>query len=296
MSQWTHLLENLGIWEGSFSYFSSEGIETSSIPSRVSLEGLYDNQQICQTVQMLSADRTTVISERVLNYQALSRSVLVFKTGAFSQGSMQYGPFSEFGAELGFKWGDRRCRLVQLFDKDANLSTFTLIRECRKGTDTDDIHWANQHPLSVETCIGEWSGTAITLYADLSPAQTTATYTRYQWQGDRLIETSEYASQSINRHWQPQTSTQASFAKPSPTASRATVVFDTEHKAHQWRTILFPGGMASITPRIIPKRQAFHLEAVWYVSGIHRQCMMRHYNAFGEWTALTLTDEHKEGG
>ncbi|MEB3213327.1 MAG: DUF3598 family protein, partial [Leptolyngbyaceae bacterium] len=201
MSQWTHLLENLGIWDGQFQYFSSQGIEIESTPSRVSLEGLENHQRIRQVVQMLSTDRQTVVSERVLDYRTLNRSVLVFPSGAFSQGSMQYGPFSEFGAELGFISGDRRCRLVQLFDKESNFSKLTLIPEYRQGTDTEDIHRLNARPFRVEDWLGEWHGTAMTLYADLSPATEGSVKAHLSREGDRLIEDSHQQGHSTHRQW-----------------------------------------------------------------------------------------------
>ncbi len=127
-SQWANLLHNLGAWQGSFTRLSPQGEIQQDIPTLVTFEGVNDNQTIRQTVQHFSLDGE-VVTEKVLVYSSLNRGVLFFEDGAFSQGSIQFGPFSEFGAELGFINGNRRLRLVQLFDKDSNLSRLTLIRE-----------------------------------------------------------------------------------------------------------------------------------------------------------------------
>ncbi|MEL6224479.1 MAG: DUF3598 family protein [Cyanobacteria bacterium J06627_8] len=290
MSQWTHLLKNLGIWEGSFTHFSNEGIKKSSVPSRVSLEGLDNNRTVSQVVQMLSADRQTVVSERNLRYQTLSRSILVFESGAFSQGSMQYGPFSDFGAELGFIWGDRRCRLVQLFDKDSQLSAFTLIREYRQGADTDDLHQLNARPLKIDDLVGDWRGTATTLYPDWSPDSEAVTQMVVQKEGDRLIETS--TTSPATRQWHIRACPSVS-ATGSTTDSTPITLLEAGQASQQLRAILFPGGVMSTTPQIIPKREAFNLEATWYVTADHRQRMIRQYNHTGAWNALTLVDERR---
>jgi hypothetical protein len=121
-SQWECLLQNLGEWQGSFTRVSPQGEILEDTPSIVCLEGLNDNQTIRQTIR-LGTD------EKILEYSSLGRGVLFFQNGAFSQGSIQLAPFSEFGAELGLIDENIRLRLVQLFDKNGQLNQFTLIRE-----------------------------------------------------------------------------------------------------------------------------------------------------------------------
>ncbi|MEQ9486565.1 MAG: DUF3598 family protein [Coleofasciculus sp. F4-SAH-05] len=166
-SQWECLLENLGEWQGSFTRFSpqrkpltpSEVEMLTDTPTVVSLEGLNQNKTVRQVIRRYPPNRD--VEETVLEYSTLARSVLFFETDAFSQGSMQWGTFSEFGAELGLIAGNRRLRLVQLYDKDAQLSQLTLIREKRAGTDTPE-----RPPLTVDRLLGEWQGEAVTLYPD----------------------------------------------------------------------------------------------------------------------------------
>ncbi|MCY7390505.1 MAG: DUF3598 family protein, partial [Leptolyngbyaceae cyanobacterium CAN_BIN12] len=124
-SQWDCLLQNLGEWQGSFTRFSAEGNELEDTPTVVSLEGLNGNQTIRQIIRRLASEPT----EKILEYSTLGRGILFFEDGAFSQGSLQFAPFSEFGAELGLIHGDRRLRLVQLFNRDSQCDRVTLIRE-----------------------------------------------------------------------------------------------------------------------------------------------------------------------
>lgn len=97
---------------------------------------------------MLSPDRKAVVSEHMLHDESLHCSTLVLKAGTFSQGSMHYSYFSAFGAEFGFKWGDRRLRLVQLFDKNAQLSSRSLIRKYHQGTEITETHHLSGQELT----------------------------------------------------------------------------------------------------------------------------------------------------
>ena len=158
-SQWECLLKNLGEWQGSFTRISPQGEQLEDIPTVVSLEGLNNNQTIRQIIRRLPPGQP--VNEKVLEYSSLNRSTLFFENGAFSQGSIQWGPFSEFGAELGLIESDRRLRLVQLYNKDGQLERLTLIREKLAGTNTPE-----RPPLTVEQLLGEWLGEAVTIYPD----------------------------------------------------------------------------------------------------------------------------------
>src|SRR4028118_1487371 len=109
-SQWERLLKNLGEWQGSFTRFSPQGEQLEDTPTVVSLEGLNDNQTIRQIVHRLPPDQP--VEEKVLEYSSLSRSILFFENGAFSQGTIQWAPFSECGAELGLIEGRSEERRV----------------------------------------------------------------------------------------------------------------------------------------------------------------------------------------
>ncbi len=156
-TQWESLLQNLGEWQGSFTPFSPQGELLEDIKSVVSLAGLNNNQTIRQVVSRQGQQ------DLVLEYSSLAKSTLFFANGAFSQGSIQLAPFTEFGAELGLIYENRRLRLVQLFDKNGLLDKITLIREHLAGTETLD-----SPALQVDELLGEWQGEAVTIYPDFS--------------------------------------------------------------------------------------------------------------------------------
>src|SRR4028119_253542 len=155
-SQWDCLLQNLGEWQGSFTRFSPQGEQLEDTPTVVSLEGLNDHQTIRQIIRRLPPGQP--VDEKVLEYSSLGRNTLFLENGAFSQGSIQWGPFAEFGAELGLIEGNRRLRLVQLFDKDSQLAQLTLIREKLADTEAPE-----RPPLTLEQLLGEWQGEAVTI-------------------------------------------------------------------------------------------------------------------------------------
>ena len=157
-SQWDNLLCNLGAWEGSFTSLSPQGEIQADTPTLVTLEGVDDNKMVRQTIDQFSVGRAEVTQHRVLEYRSLGRGILLFAGGAFSQGSIQLAPSTEFGAELGFIWAEHRLRLVQLFNEAHQFSGLTLIREHLQGNQT-----ADRPPLTVEQLIGEWQGESITI-------------------------------------------------------------------------------------------------------------------------------------
>ncbi len=114
-SQWECLLQNLGEWQGSFTQFSLQGKLIEDVPTVVSFEILNDNQTMRQIVRRLPPNQP--IQEKVLEYSSLGRQVLFFDSGAFSQGSIQLSPFSEFGAEQGlirqFKFEVHHCLMYE---------------------------------------------------------------------------------------------------------------------------------------------------------------------------------------
>ena len=268
-SQWENLLKNLGAWQGSFTRLSPWGEVVEDIPTLVTLEGLNENQTVRQTIQHFSLDGEAV-QTKVLEYSSLNRSVLFFENGSFSQGSIQFGPFSEFGAELGFIDEDRRLRLVQLFDTDSNLSSLTLIRECRMNTE------APRPALTVEMLLGDWQGEAVTLYPDWRSPDIYPTTLSLQLQGDRL-------SQRITTPSLKFTST-AKVDGP-------VLLFDQREPAVQ--VLLLPDGASCTAPQAIPKGQPFFLEAGWLVEENLRQRLIRSYDAQGGWSSLTLVIERK---
>ena len=270
-SQWSNLLKNLGAWQGSFTRLSPQGEIQEDNATVVTLAGLNDNQTVRQTIQYLASPEVKVGRDLVLEYSTLNRGILLFENGAFSQGSIQFGPFSEFGAEFGFINGDRRLRLVQLFDTDSRLSSFTLIREQRLNTATVE----RQH-LTLEMLLGEWQGEAVTIYPDWRSPDIYPTNLSIKYEGDRLSHKLTTPRFEL-----------ASTAK----INGATLLFDQGNCPMQ--VLLLPDGASCNTPLEIPKRRPFLLEAGWLVADNLRQRMIRSYDERGGWISLTLVTERR---
>ncbi|MBI4782905.1 MAG: DUF3598 family protein [Oscillatoriophycideae cyanobacterium NC_groundwater_1537_Pr4_S-0.65um_50_18] len=276
VSQWDSLLCNLGAWQGSFSYFSPEGRLKDDILSRVTLEGINEKQTVRQTIEQFSPQTGEVNYQKVLEYSTLGRSILLFKAGDFSQGSMQSAPFSEFGAELGFIQGDRRLRLVQMFDKNSALSSLTLIREQRQQAEMPSETPFDAALLRVEQLVGNWQGEAVTLYPDWRSPHRYDTRLSVQVEGDRLVQHLTTPEMNFNS-----------------VAAIEGSILRFEQGKYPIQVLLLPGGASSNTPVQIPRRQPFFLEAGWLIAPNLRKRMIRSYDAQGGWSSLTLVTEQK---
>ena len=273
-SQWECLLKNLGEWQGSFTRFSPQGEQLEDTPSVVRLEGLNDNHTIRQTLRFLPRDRP--VEEKVLEYSSLARSVLFLENGAFSQGSMQWGPFSEFGAELGLIEGNCRLRLVQLFNKQSQLEALTLIREKLAGTDTPE-----RPPLTVEQLLGEWQGEAVTIYPDWRSPDTYPTQLKIH-----LEDTNRLAQQLTF-------GTGASARTIASTAKINNSILHFDQSALPTQVLLLPDGASSNCPLAIKPGHFFVLEVGWLLQPDQRQRLVRTYSDKGEWVNLTLVREQR---
>ena len=129
-SQWHNFLCNLGEWRGSFTSLDREGRITGSTPSILTLEdatppgsGNGVEERLVRFRLRRYADGFASEPSRDVrqDYRTLGRQVVFFATGAFCKGSLQVAPNTAFGAEFGFVAGDRRHRLVQLFDAQRQL-------------------------------------------------------------------------------------------------------------------------------------------------------------------------------
>lgn len=269
-SQWDRLLLNQGAWEGSFSRFSPEGELQQDTPTLVTLEGINNNQTMRQTIQRFSVSGE-IEQNKVLEYSSLGRGILFFEDGAFSQGSIQLAPFTEFGAEMGFIRGDRRLRLVQLFGQDNHFSRLTLIREHRQHSPT-----AERPRLSIEMLLGNWQGEAVTLYPDWRTPDRSATTLQIRREDNFLhqyLTTPHMELTSIGQ------------------IDGSVLRFD--QGSHPRQVLLLADGASCNTPIDLPKGKPFFLEAGWLIEENLRQRMIRSYDDRGEWVSLTLVTEHK---
>lgn len=280
-SQWECLLQNLGEWQGSFTQFSPQGELLEDTPTVVSFEGLNNNQTMRQIVRRFRLNQA--VEEKILEYSSLGRGILFFENGAFSQGSIQLAPFSEFGAELGLIDGDacgnakrvRRLRLVQLFDKNGQVYKLTLIRERLAGA----IVLERPH-LTVDDLVGEWQGEAVTLYSDLRSPDTYPTRLRVDINNNQLVQ-----QLTINQA--------ASAYDISSTARIEGSVLYFESGSQTNQVLLLPDGASSTSPQQVKAGKAFFLEVGWLQKPDLRQRLIRRYNDKGEWSSLTLVTERK---
>jgi hypothetical protein len=273
-SNWNNFLKNLGEWVGSFTQVSTEGDILSSTPSLLTLEGLEDNQLVRFRVRRFAnnlSEQPTVDNSQ--EYRSLGKQAVFFDTGAFSKGSLQVAPFTEFGAEYGFVAGDRRSRLVQLFDNQGSFANLTLIREMRSGTEA-----ALRPDLTVEQLLGKWAGTAWTCYPDWQEPTTIVTSLEVRKIGDLLEQQLAFGDRMI-----------------TSTARINGNQLQFESGISPRKILLLPDGISSNTPLKISHRQPFFVEAGWLLADNERQRLIRSYNDKGEWISSTHVIEQRIG-
>lgn len=264
-SQWACFLENLGEWQGSFTQLSTQGEWQADVPSRLTLVPL-DEQR--QTVRLtLSREGAADV---VLEFTSVGGGLQFFDSGTFSQGAMQFSPIGTFGAELAFKWGDRRLRLVQLF-QNRQFDRLTLIREQLTGGTTPE-----RPPLKVEDLLGEWLGEAMTLYPDLREPECYGTQLTVTRTGDRLTQQLTFGHRTL-----------------SSSAAMADSILTFDQGETPIQVLLLPDGASCNCPLTIPSGKPFFLEAGWLIQPDLRQRLIRNYNSQGEWVSLTLVTERK---
>ena len=275
-SQWNYFLKNLGEWHGSFTRMSPQGEEIVDTPTLVTLEGLNNNQNVHQVVRYLPPDEPS--RDVVVDYDsALNRSILFFPNGAFSQGSMQWGPYSTFGGEFGlidndFGDGTRRLRMVILFGSSAKLERVVLIREKLPNSEVSE-----RPVLKVDSLLGEWSGEATTMYADLSNTITCSSYLQVKRRGDNHIEqTLSFGDKKIN-----------SIAR----IEGAKLLFENSDLPSQ--ILLLPDGASCNCPLEVKLGHNFVLEMGWLIQPNVRQRVIRTYNEKGNWVSCSLVTEKK---
>ncbi len=269
---WENFLKNLGSWEGTFTQVATDGEILGSTPSILTLEGLEDNQLVRFRIRRFAnslSEQPTV--DNVQEYRSLGKQAVFFDLGAFSKGSLQVAPFAEFGAEYGFVSGDRRSRLVQLFDNQGNFESQTLIREIRSGTD------AKLRPdLRVEQLVGKWEGTAQTVFADWKEPETYTTSLEVSEVAGSLVQQLSFGGKTI-----------------SSTAKIEGNRLYFNEGATPRQVLLLPDGVSSNVPLQISHRQPFFVEAGWLLSDSERQRLIRSYNDKGEWISSTHVVEYR---
>ena len=270
-SQWERLLKNQGLWIGSFTQISPVGEILQDTPTEVALIPLNQGKTMRQEIRKQRPGQP--VSETVLEYGSLGRGVLFCENGAFSQGSLQWSPVSDFGAELGLIHDTERLRIAQIFPKQPNLGNLTLIREYLQGTTPP-----HRPQLTAEQLLGTWLGKAVTVFADFQPEQAMTTRLEIQPAASGIIQ------QSL------------CFGEGSEIQSRGVQVGSTlqfEQGSQPVTVLLLPDGASASFPTAIQPGQPLFLEAGWLITPILRHRLIRTYNAQGTWISLTLVVEER---
>lgn len=275
VSQWDCFLKNLGTWEGSFTNFSPTGIELQDTRTNLVLQGLNNNEKVKLTLTRYPENEAK--KELNLEFSSLNKSILFFENGAFSQGSIQWSPFADFGAELGLIKGDRRLRLVQKYNRQSELENITLIREKSPSSTTPE-----RPTLTVDQLVGKWEGEVTTIYPDLRRPDIYKSYLEISLQSDNyLLQKLSFGSQENER-------------TISSTARIDGSILKFENSPLPVQILMLPDGASCHCPLIIKPQTSFVLELGWLIDTNTRQRIIRSYAKKGEWTSLTLVQEKKK--
>jgi Domain of unknown function (DUF3598) len=275
-NNWENFLRNLGEWHGSFTSVSLKGELLESTPSILTLEGFEDNKLVRFRLRRFSsADYSEpALSDYSQDYRSLGKQAIFFETGAFSKGTMQVAPSSEFGAEYGFVAENRRLRFVQLYDKQGDLNNLILIREFRVNTNASE-----RHPLTVDQLLGQWTGTACTAYSEWQSSETCTTFSELKDMG------AGYFQQHLSM---------GSLTRTSTVRTEGNTLH-IESEPCPRKILLLSDGCAIDSPLHIIHRQSFFVEMNWLVQENERQRLIRNYNEKGEWISATHIIEHRVG-
>lgn len=274
-SQWQCLLQNLGCWQGSFTQLSPQGKVLEDIPSETSLELKEDRLTMRQVVRRFYDGQP---KDLVLEYRSLNKSILLFENGAFSQGSIQFSPVAEFGAELGLIANGRRLRLVALYDKSSQLDRFTFIREKLPHSNNPE-----RPPLTLENLLGKWEGEAITISPDWPEPEVMPTVTEWRRDGEQI---------TMSLQMQATMGAPMITAIAKPDFHNANILnFEQDHLPIQ--TLFLPDGASVTCPTSLSARQPFRISLSWLIEPNLHQRLIRGYDAKGAWTSLTLVTERK---
>lgn len=275
LDQWNCFLKNLGQWHGSFTRFSSQGERISDTPTLTTLEGLNNNKNVHQVVHYLPPDEPA--RDVVVDYDSINPSILFFENGAFSQGSMQWSPYGTSGGEFNlidndFGNGDRRLRMVILYNSSSRLDRVVLIREKLPDSNSQE-----RPRLTVASLLGEWQGEAVTIYPNLRKPDTFSTYLQIKQQDSNHIEQSlSFGDRTIS-----------STAR----INNSKLLFEDSNLPTQ--ILLLPDGASCNCPLEVKLGNNFILEMGWLLQPNLRQRIIRSYNAQGNWVSCTLVTEKK---
>jgi hypothetical protein len=269
-SQWDCVLENLGVWVGSFTVFSPQAEEVEDIPSVISLVGTDGNKSIELVLNRFYpiVGSSELESKTVaMSFSTPDAGAVFFDTGAFSSGQFAVNVGVRSIGEFCLVGIDRRCRLVQVYNSALELERVTLIREQRQGTN------APERPLlNVSDLIGTWTyseesgsldGRSVTSVPKKTKSIFSITDRGYQWDDDTLISLTASSDRLLQ--------------------------FDLDRQSYQM--LLLPDSAYSICPTQIIQGHPFYLEMGWLLFPGLRHRLIRRYDSTGKWDSTDFIVE-----
>jgi len=161
VDEWELLQRNVGEWRGWFDSLDRSLQRTKRQPSLLTLEPapsgvpLHLTLLLWPEVEGASSLHQTPIGEPekriVQSFMRLDPDMGVFGTGSFSRGTLHRSTWTKLYAEFGFLHGQRRHRLVLLWDGSGQLDRIVLIREFLAGSSAVECP-----PLEADQLIGDW--------------------------------------------------------------------------------------------------------------------------------------------
>jgi hypothetical protein len=260
-SQWDNFLGNVGVWRGSFTSVSPLGVVLESTASLLSLEAVPGERLVRFRLQRYGPEGEAAPPTRDMQQEirTLGKQVVFFASGSFAKGMLQVAPGTAGGGEFGFVHGDRRHRLVQLYDTEGRFSELVLIREFREGSGA-----LERPPLEPAQLEGTWQGQAATVSA--------------AWPEPELADCRIVAEVAGNAE------AEAGGLRLHTTLGAATESWAAT--ADEAR-LLLPDGGWSLTPRQLSHRAPAQLEAGWLAAPDRMERLIRRFDASGAWHSST---------
>ena len=161
VDEWEFLLRNVGEWRGWFDSLDQSLQRNKRQPSLLTLEPAPSGVPLNLTLLLWpegagsSSPHQPPAGEPekriVQSFTRLDPDMGVFGTGSFSRGTLHRSTWTKLYAEFGFLHGQRRHRLVLLWDGSGQLARIVLIREFLAGSSA-----VERPSLEADQLIGNW--------------------------------------------------------------------------------------------------------------------------------------------
>lgn len=277
-SQWDCIRQNVGTWYGSFTQFDADGQQVKDTPSKLTLEETEPDEKMLLTLERTPPGESTNTVKRDFSAPGPAPYVYFFESGAFSQGSSQWAAFSQFGAEMSIKDGDRRARFVIVYEGTtegtSKIQYVTLIRETQEESDRFE-----QSALSLKSLIGQWKGQVEMLHASMEPLSKGESKWRLEPPAFESQEQCDDVSQGVSLS-----------SEGSDLAGDKPVLLQGEPS---YKLMPLPNGTYCFLPEMIQKGQAFRIEVGWLQKDGERMRLIRYYDAQGVWTHTALVEDER---